>query len=337
MFIKNIVKQLIATTYYLSGKYKNIHKGKVIILMYHRVLPKSIVKKMIIQPGMYVTEDTFKMHLEFLERHYEIISFKELLNFEKYINEEKQYCIITFDDGWKDNFDYAYPHLKKHNLPATIFLPVNFIDTTKQFWPENLAFLLQAVFEDKLNIDDFKDLIPLDVVKKIHSFKNNKKNEYFDLIVKKLKEKNDSEIIKPIDKLKNKVKCKNNNRVFVKWTEIEDMSKNNISFGSHGMSHKRLNLQSQNDYVYEIQNSKKNLEKKNIAFSPIFCYPNGNYTGSISDCVKANDYKAAFTTRYGLIDNNLNDIMYTLPRIGVHNDISNNISKFALHISGLLK
>lgn len=54
-------------------------------------------------------------------------------------------CLITFDDGWKDNYTYAYPVLKRHHIPALIFLTTDFIGTSRAFWHEQLGDLLSKV------------------------------------------------------------------------------------------------------------------------------------------------------------------------------------------------
>ena len=84
-----------------------------IILCYHHVLPEDDDKIKFLQPGMYVTTGTFEKHISYLSGYFNIIPLEQLAKHSNITNS----CIITFDDGWSDNYYYAYPILKKYNLP----------------------------------------------------------------------------------------------------------------------------------------------------------------------------------------------------------------------------
>ena len=89
------------------------------ILMYHRVLEPNIE----IEPGMYVKPKTFRRHLEVLTRRYRVLPLNELCKL--IANHERiprNTVSITFDDGWVDNYYFAFPLLREFQVPATIFL-----------------------------------------------------------------------------------------------------------------------------------------------------------------------------------------------------------------------
>lgn len=60
---------------------------------------------------------------------------------------------ITFDDGYQDNFEYAFPILRHYNLPATIFLTTDLIDTKEMLWHD---IVLQTIKGAKNSILDFE-------------------------------------------------------------------------------------------------------------------------------------------------------------------------------------
>jgi peptidoglycan/xylan/chitin deacetylase (PgdA/CDA1 family) len=90
--------------------------------MYHSVSPyESTLEKLRVSP------DTFERQMHFLKsHHYNVISLESLGNL---IRQKKKIppktAVITLDDGYKDNYIYAFPILKKYNLPATVFIIVN--------------------------------------------------------------------------------------------------------------------------------------------------------------------------------------------------------------------
>jgi peptidoglycan/xylan/chitin deacetylase (PgdA/CDA1 family) len=51
-------------------------------------------------------------------------------------------CLVTFDDGWFDNVEYALPILERTRVPAGIFVATGYVGTTDTFWQERLLRLL---------------------------------------------------------------------------------------------------------------------------------------------------------------------------------------------------
>jgi len=102
------------------------------ILMYHRFgYEKST---------LFVTPENFERQMKYLkDKGYNVISLDELV---KGIKTGKEFphnsAVITVDDGYRDNYVYAFPVLKKYGFPATIFVIANFIERKKDFmsWDE---------------------------------------------------------------------------------------------------------------------------------------------------------------------------------------------------------
>jgi peptidoglycan/xylan/chitin deacetylase (PgdA/CDA1 family) len=112
--------------FWLSPKYV------VPILMYHRFGYEG--------GSLFVTPENFEKQMAYLKNNgYQVISLDELVEGIK--NNRKfnhKTVVITIDDGYEDNFTYAYPLLKQYEFPATIFIIANFISKEKDFmnWDE---------------------------------------------------------------------------------------------------------------------------------------------------------------------------------------------------------
>jgi len=102
----------------------NFVRGKYVIpiLMYHSI-DLSQSKEVLLT----VTPEVFERQMRFLKEHnYQVITLEEVADIIK--NKKKvpaRAVAITFDDGYKNNYTYAFPVLKKYNFPATIFVIIN--------------------------------------------------------------------------------------------------------------------------------------------------------------------------------------------------------------------
>lgn len=99
-------------------------KGQYVapIIMYHSIDPNATAEN-----RLAITPENFQRQMSFLKNHhYNVLTLESLASL---IKEKKRIpsksIAITFDDGYKDNYFYAFPILKKYNLPATIFIIVN--------------------------------------------------------------------------------------------------------------------------------------------------------------------------------------------------------------------
>ncbi len=96
------------------------------VLYYHRIYPSP--------PAPDVTLELFEWEMKYLQKRCRILSLDELL---AYISGElrldKPGVAVTFDDGWFDNYVYAYPILKKYNIKGTIFV------STGNIWEKRLT------------------------------------------------------------------------------------------------------------------------------------------------------------------------------------------------------
>jgi peptidoglycan/xylan/chitin deacetylase (PgdA/CDA1 family)/glycosyltransferase involved in cell wall biosynthesis len=91
------------------------------VLMYHRVVPEAPKDS---QQGIWVTAQSFEQNLDSLQhRGYSAMTFKQ---YQLFLTGEfilpKKPVILTFDDGYEDNYTFAFPLLKKYGFSAVIFL-----------------------------------------------------------------------------------------------------------------------------------------------------------------------------------------------------------------------
>lgn len=124
-------------------------KEMIVILTYHRVNDKSdfITQGM---DGRDVSVKNFERHIRYLKKNYQIISLDDFI---RYVKEEnglpKKSAIITFDDGYQDNYTNAFPILRRYNVPATIFLIADFITAKKLMWLHRFYYHLELLSPDE--------------------------------------------------------------------------------------------------------------------------------------------------------------------------------------------
>lgn len=288
----------------------NFFRGKGAILNYHRVLPSNKIDNSLV--NISVSTDNFIHQLNYLKNNFDIISLDDLLLHLKSKSSEFKIA-ITFDDGYNDNLNYAYPILEKLKAPATIYIITKFINNKVIPWWIKLDHFIKnnskilgdkkKIFEFYKNDILFRDQLTID--KKILSIigKNNESKH---------------------------------NKIFLDQKEIQYLSKQKlITIGSHSHSHYNFSKLTQEQTISEFKTSKFILEKiikKRILH---FSYPYGSYQNinlKFNNLLKKLGYLSAVTT----IRKKLNQQdPFQLPRVFVNND--NHLFRLKLKLIGLKK
>ncbi|MBF6619477.1 MAG: glycosyltransferase [Patulibacter sp.] len=108
----------------------------VLVLAYHRVLPAA-------EPGRYpgtwsATPEGFAEQIELLATHSDVVPLSAVPRLH---DASGRHVAITFDDGYRDNHQWALPVLRAYDLPATVFVASGLVDGTAMPWWDELAWL----------------------------------------------------------------------------------------------------------------------------------------------------------------------------------------------------
>lgn len=302
---------------------KSIFKSHIVILIYHRIAPKEDIG--FLKP---LNPKIFEKQIEYLKQNYNIISLPELQDLvkNKCIPKEKT-AVITVDDGYKDNYLYAYPILKKHNVPATIFLSAGNIEYNVPFWCDKISALIYLTSKKELKLKGLQSYDLTDTYKKYYCINN---------LVEKIKRYNRDERIKVINSLIDATGIDipdELNRLVLSWNDVKKMNDNVINFGAHTVTHTILTNLKLEDAVCEISSSKEIIENNLGNTIDTFSYPNGTYDDfnyNISNLVQKAGFTCAVTTIPSLITSKSN--LFTLGRI---NGSINDFNNFKTMISGI--
>lgn len=312
----------------------HLSRGRAIVLAYHRIIPSNEIDVENHMGGMYLSVEAFKKQLEWLISNMKIVSLSELIL--KIKNGERwteSLCAITFDDGWKDNYDFAFPILKELNVPATIFLVgKNFLDGDG-FTPISWFVIFESIIETSAFPGDFTGNWEIDFVLSSKKKPTEKARDVI-RIMRKLPVSDFEELYnKFLRKLINhcsveKFKIKYS---FITIDEVREMSRFGISFGYHSRSHNMLPMVKREQLIAEVQIPHQLSSNSEINHEKIFCYPDGQSSPDIISELKKENYLGAVGLKGGF--NSLESDLYNLKRINIHEGSS---SSLPLFLSNLL-
>lgn len=143
---------LILSIITLTYLYKN---PKIPVLCYHNIATQNEKANYPEESDWTITTDNFKEHLDYLKNNnYKTLTMDEFYNWKiGNLNLPYKSVLITFDDGFLSNYEYAFKLLKEYNMNATVFVVGSFIDnSTTNEWNGNIkTYMTKDLLENLKN------------------------------------------------------------------------------------------------------------------------------------------------------------------------------------------
>lgn len=262
------------------------------ILIYHRVNDDVDA----IFPG--VPNAVFERQMEYLASTHHVLALADAADRLAADDLPENAIVVTFDDGYRDNFTNAFPVLKKLSLPATVFLAVDAIGTDRLLWHDRVFNALREARVPQLTEFPEQQCYPLgsaaeraaalaQVLRFMFSLGEADRECWIERLVSKLQVSN----------------RRDQAGVMLSWDEVLAMSQGGISFGSHTVTHPIMTTLPVGRMAEEIAASKKVLEEKLGKTVTTFAYPKGgvgDFNAKTRQLLVDAGYRCAVTTVFGV-------------------------------------
>jgi lipopolysaccharide exporter len=220
----------------------------VLVLCYHRIGRPG--------PGVHdprlwsATQEDFDGQLRFLSRNVEVVSGDELAAALE--APRGRHVALTFDDGYRDNYELAYPVLRAHGLPAVFFLATGFIDRPHVAWWDEIAWMVRGTDQEAATealLDSYQQL----------------PTELADAFLDRLAAQAGSGRADPT------AAC----TTWMTWDMVREMQRGGMTFGAHTVDHPVLSRCSTERQQQEIDDSVARLRHELGRQPTMFSYPVG--------------------------------------------------------------
>jgi len=245
-----------------------------LVLGYHRVVENFASSTHISMPQMLVSLRMLEAHLDRIGRRYRFVSLDDLYTHlasgEPF---DKPVAVVSFDDGYADVYENAFPLLTRKGIPAVVFLVTDLVGTSRLQVYDKLYLLLARARD--LTDDPFTAM---------RAFLTALPQSELAPIIAALEarvrlEEAELEPLRPVT-----------------WDQVSTMHRAGVAIGSHTKRHVLLTSETPDVVTDEVVGSRRHLELRLGAPIHYFAYPDGQFDSTAVGAVAAAGYRLALTT-----------------------------------------
>jgi peptidoglycan/xylan/chitin deacetylase (PgdA/CDA1 family) len=288
---------------------------RILIVSYHRVVGDFAGEMQRSIPGLLISQGTLRRHLEEAAlAGYEFATIGDAVEVMAGRKVAKRdLCVITFDDGYRDVYRYAYPLLKQMGVPAIIYLPTDFIGTNRRFNHDRLYHLVQLAKVRRLR--PYFSMLPEPALQLVMPVLSGSKtpSESLDDFIGEHPSGVLLDVIEALEKeLGGGPELLPEAGDVMDWDEVRRMARDGFEFGAHTLGHTVLTMEPPEQMEREILESKRAIERELEIAVQHFAYCNGWYSDEVIRLLKSHGFRSGVTTED--LPNQLGGDPFTLKR-----------------------
>lgn len=273
-------------------------QDSLMVLTYHRV---GNSEADMFDPGVFsATGEQFDEQVSYLKRKHSLVTLEEALAFIDGTHKDKtRRCrvLITFDDGYLDNYEIAFPILHSHGVQGVFFLCPNIVGSGYVPWWDHVAFIVKTATRRRFTIQYPKKLVvDIDGDGVAVSARN---------VIRLYKTSNDIDLVRFIRELEEASGSKDLSeapRRFLNWDEAGKMIEGGMAIGSHTLSHAMLSKLTPEGQFAELVQSRSILSERLGIPIETLAYPFGSvssFSEITQQIAEEAGYRAAFSYHRG--------------------------------------
>jgi peptidoglycan/xylan/chitin deacetylase (PgdA/CDA1 family) len=242
----------------------------------------------------------FDAQVGYLREHYRVVPVSELwARLRGGGRDARRLAAVTIDDGYRDCHDVALPILRRHGVPATVFVTTAFVGGRIWLWTDKLRYLARAAADGTwdLRIGDRSVrtswTTPVEAVRAAH------------MVIACLKTVGDAERERIVDRAAAQLGMAVPERptadfAAMTWDDVRRLESCSVEIGAHTVTHPVLTQVGSKRLKFELLDARDELSRELRHSVDTFCYPNGDHDPSIRRAVADAGYTCAVTTAAGL-------------------------------------
>ncbi len=289
-----------------KGMLASLQRGRVLVLTYHRVCAEPDAL-MLDEP----TRAAFDGEMRALAQHFNVVPLAEVPEILASGAGPTRAIAITFDDGYRNNFEEAMPILQKYGLPATFFVATGFLEDGCM-WNDRIIEALRRSRVGQLDLEE------ADLGRVLLNGADTRRG-IIDRVLSRLKHLPLAERDEAVARIVKKCGVDYPRDLMMTREQVAGLHQNGFSVGAHTVNHPILTRVSDAEAEREITEGKRALEDIIDAEVDLFAYPNGrlevDYAERHVALVRAANFRLAVSTNYGPAQRSSS--LFELPRVGV--------------------
>lgn len=305
------------------------------VLAYHRVLAGYDEEAFAFDAELVsARQEEFDWQMAYVARRFQPVSCQQVADaFNSGTPLPKRAVMVTFDDGFRDNYEVAFPVLRRHGVSALFFVTTGYIDTHRIFWFDWVVHVLRRTRETRVRLD------VLDLTIEVGATLADRRVGAWKLlsVLKRAPESLRLQALQQLE-LAASVELSAADRAqsaTMSWNQVREMSQAGMEFGSHSVSHPILATMSDPAALhFELHHSKVTLERETGRPVIAFAYPvggRGAVNARVLAAVAQSGYEFAFTYEPGVNKPSSGD-RFLLKRIPVERYITRGLFAASLEL-----